>query len=1404
MATTSKTNEVQNFSGKAEDFTLFQRRLRSYLRLHHPGAFLVFDAACKADLNKTAEKPQYDAKLTESNDTTLYDILTVATASGTAADTVHLAADHESGYVAWGCLRHAYAKPSLSSIIRQQLVIRNLTINLDDPQDYISKLIIHQRKFDNLVKEFQAEETKTNLNVNEINTICNLVYAVTKTGDSRAEHLCSQMEQFASFNDMASHLRAAAERQKLQTTETVPVPIADVNLVKATEAKITCFKCKKKGHRAAKCRSGLPLTACDKCGRHNHFTKDCRSRQPTKTPAFLATTTEDRVVYCFTSQLDANTAGKAFIVDSGAARHMSGFKEDFEDTREIPLILVKGPGGTTYRCTTEGHIRLRLNDREDMLLSCLYVPELEHNLFSVVSAMDKKVASTTFSHQLSAGSLELRNGPNIRLTRTGSLFTIPGDIIRPETTPAMPATLDDTSRALWHQRLTHPADRTVGKLANSKKINKIKTSKSCDPCCRAKSHRHSFTTPRHKKYKKGELMFLDLSGPIDPTGYGGTRFSALLVDQATTKKWLFHMKSKTQSPDALRWFWVNVQRPEGVVIKILRSDRGSEFIAKRFSDLCLELGIRQEFTSPYSPEQAGKVERSWRTIYERARAIMFHSGLNNPKFKHLWPFATSTATIVSNILPSGAIDDAIPDELWSGRPVTYDHLRVFGCKARVHIPDGKRKSLDDKTKECIFIGYCMDSSKRCYKFWDPKTRRVIRSLHAKFFEDQFPAREEHKASPTGGVTVNIPAVPFLIDDSDEQDEEQNNLEDSEDSSDEHDSKSADSNNVNSDEDIATDIDENATDNTQTESANETTATEEDDEHWTPGSEWALDHQNEDSISEESESPPESSLDLLFSTICSNERQNPKCWSLEALLASTSLDSDVPRNYKDAITCPESAQWKRAIADELRSHELNSTWSAPTSVPANRRLIGTKWVFAKKRDENGVVLRYKARLVAKGFTQVPGVDFGETFAPVARFSTYRSAIAIAAAKGWRIDHMDVDTAFLNAPMDEEVYISTPLGAAGSGPRRLQKSLYGTKQAQRNWNSQLNEYLISSGFKPSAADPCLYVRTGKGGKITMVVIYVDDILITGDDNAGIEVFKTQISQRFKMKDLGQLHWFLGIKVSRDEKTGDITMTQQAYIEDILERFKMSNCKPVSTPATIDRLSKKDAPQTEDERKEMKKVPYRSLVGSLLFLTTATRPDIAVAVSEVARYMSDPGPKHWIAAKRILRYLRGTSTLGLRYRKGAKSCLVGYADSDWGQDPDTRRSRTGYLFKLDPSSGAISWRSKMQPTVATSSSEAEYMAACSATREATYLRRLLDQKKETTTIFEDNQGCIALAKNPVHHERTKHIDIKWHFIREKVNDGTVVLKYLPTNAQAADCLTKNLQGEQFRLHRKQLLGM
>ena len=254
-------------------------------------------------------------------------------------------------------------------------------------------------------------------------------------------------------------------------------------------------------------------------------------------------------------------------------------------------------------------------------------------------------------------------------------------------------------------------------------------------------------------------MFLDLSGPITPTGHGGIKYSALLVDQATTRKWIFHLTSKDKSPEALRWFWTNVKRPHNVIIQILRTDRGSEFIAKRFRDVCLELGIRQEFTAPYSPEQNGKVERPWRTIYEKARAMMFRSGLDHTEYKHLWPFATSTATILSNILPSSAIDNAIPQELWTGSPVSYDHLRVFGCRALVHIPDGHRRKLDDKTKDCIFIGYCEDSSSRCYKFWDPVTRKVLRSMHATFMEKEFPAKDFKSNMLTSN---GIPLIPFVL------------------------------------------------------------------------------------------------------------------------------------------------------------------------------------------------------------------------------------------------------------------------------------------------------------------------------------------------------------------------------------------------------------------------------------------------------------------------------------------------------------------------------------------------------------------------------------------------------------------------------------------------------------------
>jgi hypothetical protein len=356
-------------------------------------------------------------------------------------------------------------------------------------------------------------------------------------------------------------------------------------------------------------------------------------------------------------------------------------------------------------------------------------------------------------------------------------------------------------------------------------------------------------------------------------------------------------------------------------------------------------------------------------------------------------------------------------------------------------------------------------------------------------------------------------------------------------------------------------------------------------------------------------------------------------------------------------------------------------------------------------------------------------------------------------------------------------------------RLKKSIYGLKQSPRLWNKVMDDFLKNEGFNVIDADCCIYMKSNKRRTI-MVSLYVDDLLIASDCKTLCAELKVNLSKRFEMKDLGIVHVCLGIEFNW-LPDGTCLLNQKKYIENVLSRFNMQDCKPIGCPIEGGaRLSKDMAPKTTKEIQEMEKVPYRHAVGSLIYLVTGTRPDLAVATSSVAKFCENPGPAHWTAVKRILRYLKGTSDWGLLFNP-KDDTLVGYSDADWAGDPDSRKSTTGYLFTIG--GVPVSWKSKKQATVALSTAEAEYMALSTAAQEVSWLRKFLvnfglDQNK-ATVIFEDNQGCIALAKNPVSHERTKHIDIRYHFIRELVEAKMIDLQYLPTADMLADLLTKGM---------------
>ena len=453
-------------------------------------------------------------------------------------------------------------------------------------------------------------------------------------------------------------------------------------------------------------------------------------------------------------------------------------------------------------------------------------------------------------------------------------------------------------------------------------------------------------------------------------------------------------------------------------------------------------------------------------------------------------------------------------------------------------------------------------------------------------------------------------------------------------------------------------------------------------------------------------------------------------------------------------------------------------------------------------------RHKARLVAKGFSQQPGIDFEETFAPVARQSSIRMVMALSAELGLCLYQLDVVMAYTNGDLDEEIFMEQADGFIKEGNEHLvyslKKSIYGLKQPGRQWFKKLDQRLKSLGLKQLNSDNCVYMRK-TDDTFLILIIYVDDLIVAADSVETFTKLKEALAKEFEMKYLGKLHYCLGIEFQQDPISKSIFMCQKKYIDDVLSKFGMQVAKPMVTPLDGNvKLTKEMEPSTEEESQEMKGVPYQSLIGSLMYLAVSTRPDIAYAVSALSQYNRNPGKTHWSAAKRVLRYLKGIRNHGLMFHKTGED-LVGFVDADWGSNADDRRSYTGFIFRI--AGAAVTWEARKQRTVALSSAEAEYIALSDAAKETVYLRSFLSElgclnpNSKSTVVYCDNQGAQKLMRNPVHHARTKHVDIRHHYVREVFERGELNVEYISTNEMIADILTKGLFGPN---HRKCLKGL
>lgn len=1110
--------------------------------------------------------------------------------------------------------------------------------------------------------------------------------------------------------------------------------------------------------------------ACNFCGKRGHMAKDCWIKDK-KNGRKNESSRNAEVAMQINGERDS------WCLDSGASSHMCADKLKFNSLKSPGAKVLHLANSNSTEIKGSGIVKLRTNTGFTAKLEdTLYVPDLRSNLLSVAKITDHGF-EIKFNKK-EAVIMNNKTGEKLMVAkRNKNLYYVQEEV--ENCRAAQPSNLKE-----WHERYGHLNENDLKDIIRKEKVNGIDFNVNeklefCEACVKGKQSQKPFTRSNTKSTEVLELVHTDVCGPMRVNSIGGSRYFLTFIDDKSRWCEIYFLKKKNEVFEKFKEFKSMVEKSTGHKIKALRSDNGTEYTNNEFKNFLKKEGIKNQFTVEYTPQQNGVAERKNRTLVEMARCLMIQSGLS-PSF---WAEAILTANHIRNRCPSQSLDGETPFKIWIGRNPTVNYFQKFGTTAYMLEKSNKRGKFDPKSKMCIFIGYSTKS--KAYRLWDPKGRKIVCSRDVKFSNSYQPdgkyadflKNELTKKDDDANIEVT-----FTQKKTSEQTEFQETLipqdePNSEDSLDE----------LEEFEGFQESEEENRNQNVE-ENLNE---------QLTP-----LTTKHGPGRPRKLKTGKRGRPRKLFNTLQDNGTESNESGRNidENIIQCASLvDHNDTLTPLEAISSPEGEQWKNAMKSEYDALMKNNTWTL-VDYPKNHKVVDSRWILRKKYKADGTVERYKARVVAKGFTQTPGVDFGETFSPVARIGSIRLLMAMAVELNLNVYQLDFVTAYLNGEIEEKIYMKTPTEIQKildinehelyeGKVCLLQKALYGLKQSGRQWYKKLDEKLKQLNLSPLKSDPCIYMLK-QGGKVILVAIYVDDLIIaTNNEEKWIEL-KSELSKSFEMKDLGQLNFCLGIEFRQDPITKEITMSQRKYIQNILKKFNMENSKPVTTPLNSSiKLSKEMCPKTETEKAEAEKLPYQNLVGSLMYLAVSTRPDIAHAVSVLSQYNTNYGKEHWVAAKRVLRYLRSTESIGLHYKKSDQK-LTGFADADWGANLDDRRSYTGYIFKL--SNAAISWDSRKQRTVAMSSTEAEYMSLSESCKEAIHLRRFLSEimgPQNTTTIYNDNQGAGLLSKNPIFHNRTKHMDIRHHFVRENVMDGIIKIEYMTTNEMPADFLTKGL---------------
>ena len=1246
-------------------------------------------------------------------------------------------------------LKGVFERKSVASQIylRKKLI----TMKYDDTEDMSAHLLV----FDKTVRELKSiGATLENLDI-----VCHLLLSMPPSYENLVVALETLEPEKLSITLVKSRLLDEYTKRKQsegvngrKSNDSVAMSASESNF------KFKCFRCHKTGHKWSQCKAkfdkGTDKQDESKFDRKANVARKRFENEDSEdeTPIAFSVFEESFVIQSEFGKYDqdhqasvaATSGGRRRIVtmflDSGATSHMVNdhtILESLQKTKEEKIRSAKQ--GAVLSSNESGDIHgLFINgnqERRCVLSEVLYVKDLSCNLMSIAK-MEKAGMEIHFKN--GSAHISWKNKVLYVAKRYGNTYQV--EVMVEEKQFAGMCAED--IKEIWHNRMGHLNKQDMRKLVSKEMVtgvdlkSKNDVLKMCEPCVFGKQSRKPFPARNeHRSNRPLELIHTDVCGPIEPVAWQGSKYFVTFIDDYTHFTVVYLLEKKSEVLDKFKQYAVMAE---------------TQFQSK-ISEYLLGSNMREHIIKAsivrVKSDNGGEYTSNAFIEFCEERGIQLNPTI--PYNSELNAVAERMNRTLMEKARTMIIAGKMEKRFWNEAVLTATFLtnrsptialtgdRAFKTPAELWF--GKKPNLKNLK---IFGSTAYNHiPKECRSKLDHK---AVKTFMVGYTSNGYRLYDPEKRKIVVGRNVTFDEIALL------------NNRKFVDIYEDRGSNSADKNSENS---IPNQFNINA---------------------------------NEIESNETKDAP----IQVLRRS--ERERRPPERYTANVAFSAEQYVQNDPLTLGEAKLRSDWKFWKIAVDDEYNSLLKNETWTL-CDLPLDRKAIECKWVLKVKRKFDGSIDKYKGRLCAKGYLQKKGFDYNETYAPVAKLTTFRVLMAVACHENLHVHQMDVKCAFLNGMLDEEIYMVQPEGyEVGDKVCRLNKSIYGLKQSPRMWNLRLHQYLLDLNFQRCDSDSCLYVKFSENNKFYLL-IFVDDLILISNSLEEIKRIKLMLSEQFEMTDLNEMETYLGIHLQRDVSAGTMEFSQKQYLTNTLRKFEMADSKSTTTPMEVGLKLERFGSNSAN-------IPYRELIGCLMYISLTTRPDLAAATNFFSRYQSSYDQEHFTYAKQILRYIRGTLDLKLVYNRNEDAePLTGYADADWANDTFDRKSISGFVFEVY--GNVVSWSSRKQSTVSLSSTEAEYIALSECACEAIWLRKLLKELgvncDEPTILFEDNQSCARLAETPKDNKRMKHVDTKYHFIRQTILDGETKIEYLRSEDQPADIMTKPLPPKQFIKLRK-LIGL